>query len=156
MSITASNLPQSLPCGVIDQQWLNQLNDYRMQSALCILANQGEIQGLRDELPSIICNYMTPRLFAQTVRVTENSSMTINIPTGGTWTVMIVVDGAEGNPPQSGTFFPFVYGASDTDDDREFGGSSVSTFAGGTPITITAPNNHGASMSVFAFRTDCP
>jgi len=154
MTITASDQPPIIGCGVANQAFLDLLNDERQNTFQCLLDLTIRLEALVAELPDTICNAFVPRFHTQTSSGQNNLSVTA--PAGGTWMYIAVLDGAEAavNQIAGGTLRPFTWAEGDTDDDRGFGGSHTGTVAGGTSITANV-GNQSSTLSALFIRTDC-
>ena len=161
MSISANDQPQPLPCGVIDEAWLAQLNDYRELVFQCLIETGADITSLTDrldqliiDLPSIICNEVSPRFFESSVRGT--SALSITLPSGGTWCYTANVFGINDDGALvNGTNISYYFFDTGSNDEILFGGST-GLIAGGQTISINQANFDNSMLQVKAYRTDCP
>lgn len=154
----AANPPPLLPCGPIDQAWIDIINDWRTEVHGCLLDLETAQTGLISDLPDIICNFWSPRFFSGQNSHSDGQTGTVDvtIPSGGTWIVFrsIVVAAADGgNISQSQTNINYIFL---NDPDNTCVGSTSSILAGGSTVGYTIPNNDTlGQISVFAVRIDC-
>lgn len=161
MSISANDQPQPLPCGVIDEAWLSQLNDYRELVFQCLIEIGADItqlsqdlSELKSNLPSIICNEVSPRFFESSVMGT--SSLSITLPAGGTWCYTANVFGVNDDGSlENGSNINYYFFDTASEDEILFGGST-GLIAGGQTISINQANFDQTMLQVKAYRTDCP
>ena len=157
MSLSSANIPQPLPCEGIDQAWLDQLNGYLLNYFNCILANQTAIAGLIQDLPSIICNEVSPRHFSGTDSGT-GGTLSVSLPSGGSWDYIAVLNGsadAEFSAISGGFFQSLAPREDNPDNDVTYGGSSAGNVAGGFVFDAVQPSDGFGTLSVFAYRVDC-
>ena len=161
MTISANDQPQPLPCGVIDQAWLDQLNDYRDTVFQCLINTGSDITELRQDLnqliadlPSIICNEVSPRFFESSV--VSSSNLSITLPSGGTWCYTANVFGINDDGSlENGSNINYYFFDTGSNDEILFGGST-GLIAGGQTISINLGSFDQAMLQVKAYRTDCP
>lgn len=161
MSISVNDQPQRLPCGVIDQYWLDQLNDYRDLVFECLIEFGADITQLQQDfnqlvtgLPSIICNEISPRFFESSVM--GSSTLSVTLPSGGTWCYTANVFGVNDDGSlESGSNINYYFFDTASEDEILFGGST-GLIAGGQTISINQPNFDQTMLQVKAYRTDCP
>lgn len=159
MSVAAGDQPQDLPCGVIDQNWLDELNRVRTLYFQCLIEQQANISGLQtdltqlnNDLPTIICNEIASRVFTDTRSGT--GSLSITLPAGGTWQVFAFGIGNEDNTSGSNTVSGGLNTLQWDDGDDNLAVTASGAFAGGTVLSPSASLVRGV-FSVFAIRTDC-
>ena len=160
MTLSSTNIPTPLLCGPINQQWLDQLNGYILDYFYCILNNQSETIGnanlidqLISDLPSIICNEISPRFFQQSI-TSSSGTLSISLPAGGTYIYVLNYNGAQDGITAAGNSWII-----ETDDnDQSYNGNTSGLAAGGTVFSVnqSSINDPLGSLSVFAFRIDCP
>lgn len=154
MSFEAADQPQDLPCGVIDQAWLDQLNAFRSKTFECVLDLQTALEGLIQDLPSIICNEVSPRFFQGQSSGTNSASVTL--PAGGTWCYTANVFGINDDGVLvNGNNIRYFFFDTGSDDEILFGGST-GVRAGGQTISINQANFDNVMLQVKAYRVDCP
>ncbi len=150
MSFEAADQPQDLPCGVIDQSWLDQLNSFRSKTFECVLDLQSSVEGLIQDLPDLFCSYLAPRIFVGESAQVNTASVTL--PAGGTWLTHVTVLGTEA--PNLGYFTNGIT-LIDSDDDMRLA-TGARAYAGGTTLSAIAENSsEEITMSVMAIRVDC-
>lgn len=154
MAITIEDQPPIIGCGVANQGFLDLLNDERQNTFECLVDLTLRLEALIADLPSIICNEVSPRFFQSSVSGTNTVSVTL--PTGGTWCYITNVFGINDDGSlSSGSNTRHFFFDTGSNDEILFGGQT-GIAAGGQVISANQPNFDQMMMQVKAYRIDCP
>lgn len=158
MALSPTDQPQDLPCGVWSQDEVDSINSWRNVSFAELIALRSEIgsisqalNALISGLPSQICNAVSPRFHSQSV---VGNALRITLPAGGAYRGIFILNSAEEGVPFA--FASWASGEGNTDDDRQFVGSTSGVYAGGFTMSIPAGSqgNRG-SLTFFGYKIDC-
>lgn len=173
MTLLASDFPPSLPCGEIDQDWINLVTDWRARSYSEIVSIQNELSSFRQtilddiesfrneiglelssiraDLPRIAYNEINPRFYAASV-IKVGTTASITLPSGGTYYGQFTVNMAEDGINILGK--DYLISEGNEERDRVIIGTKTGSFPGGFIETISDGDDLKGTISFFGFRRD--